>query len=1554
MESENYNEEEWENLNDIEKALKAVGIQIRDTVDNFKDFDVVLSEIADKWDTFSTVQQSGIATSLAGTRQRENFLVLMENWDLVAKYSEISANASGTAAKKMEAYTDSIEAAQNRVTVAIEKWSEFFNGSELIKGFYNKVSYLIENIDTFSFVILSIVAIMNANSVWKTMVDATISFRTKMIDLATTFTKVKSNLQGTSFKTDKVGINNILNEQLIASQQQAYAASLNKYILSLDSLSKQNLINLQNEMLREPIENKKQIADLLLLDMTEEEATSKAKLILQNSKSELLQTLLNSLSETERKTKLQEIQKSQQCTEAEAELILATQQLAKQRKTQAGQAIGTNIKDSTTMGSASSMVWQGAGGIAGGLLGAYAGGGIGESLGGSTGQILGTTIGEIAGGSAVSSLIGTIASGTITAGSVAGPVGILFGLVGGAFYTMWKKHKQEMIEEAQQEFAELQSNFTEKLTASAQTIEYDELVKGVDSLGNNVSLTEEEYQKFLDTSNALAEAFPELVVRTDEAGNSFLGLNGKVGTITESVNELTDALQKQADISMLSEEVFGETLNADKEEKEQLEKQLLELEKEAEREKSKSTNSVFSENIQQKAREEYTKITKEIKLLKEQLENFSPDYSDYIQSIIRTNDSLSDSYEGLTDEQKQFVDLFSSSLDLTDMDYDEALSYVKDNLEEVFNDIDYLQDGLDLYFNMNTSSTASDYGLAREQLLEEILTNMPFLKQEDKERLLIKLGFTFDENSNEWKDTTNFLETIYFEGYDSKLKGISKEYLSTTYSIEDLSYAYDMLKNSSDNAIFSMENFNESLYNKKYGESTLSELANKYEELTDKDGPLNKVQEVQKEIIENQLDSWAKQLGVTKGDYDEIISKVKTIGDLTYGGVSTKSPEDVLNQGEDYKEFLEYLNNDYKGTWDANTLNSIMNYEDLLPYISNGDINGLKSKIKEFLGDIENEYEQTYQNLLYDNEEVTQQVLESNKELIDKFAENYNIDLNNFDTLKEAETWMNSYSVSLMTQDYDTWLQRMYEYYEDDLEKFTDAASAKMAINALILKDLQGMTTTDRYGNQVAVSESALQSMYYSSGEAAKGELTLEEYMAQQIMSLQAQKYSEQAKQDLQDIIDKVLPEGFKTTAGSISSDSGTSPDEDEWTEEDLLDAIESIIDKEWEAMQVFDELTGKVLGETAYFDKMEDVLNKKIALYKEMLAAEDLEESEYYDYQNKLIQAEVQLANLNDEKIEDEISLAEMRDYSLKTLIALQQEYLKTADTEEEAVERQKELNELIEQEYEERKRIREFEQDYMNTLLSRQSGTAWSDGDLYEKLIKLQKESYQESAEDALNRIEQYIQKYIGIYMEEGYSYQEAEELAKKTEEVQDATQEYISAIEAQAELVITKVADKLNEIDQKIQDLENSKPKTWTDIDQITEFAEKNIELLESKIPELEEALSDTSMLTDEQIQDLVNQLNDVTVALHEAQISLREEIQQYQESQFSALEWKVQQIIGELEDEMDKIDEAYEPILEDLENANKERERAIELEDLLANKLNATKEKERVYRQGRICP
>ena len=47
----------------------------------------------------------------------------------------------------------------------------------------------------------------------------------------------------------------------------------------------------------------------------------------------------------------------------------------------------------------------------------------------------------------------------------------------------------------------------------------------------------------------------------------------------------------------------------------------------------------------------------------------------------------------------------------------------------------------------------------------------------------------------------------------------------------------------------------------------------------------------------------------------------------------------------------------------------------------------------------------------------------------------------------------------------------------------------------------------------------------------------------------------------------------------------------------------------------------------------------------------------------------------------------------------------------------------------------------------------------------------------------------------------------------------------------------------------------------------------------------------MLTDEQVQNLVDQLNDVTVALHEAQMQMLEDQKNYKESQYNALVSKV---------------------------------------------------------------
>ena len=72
MVSEDYNEEDYENLNDIETVLDSIGIKLRENATTYKETEQVLQEIADVWDTLDSVTQNAITTALGGTRQRVN------------------------------------------------------------------------------------------------------------------------------------------------------------------------------------------------------------------------------------------------------------------------------------------------------------------------------------------------------------------------------------------------------------------------------------------------------------------------------------------------------------------------------------------------------------------------------------------------------------------------------------------------------------------------------------------------------------------------------------------------------------------------------------------------------------------------------------------------------------------------------------------------------------------------------------------------------------------------------------------------------------------------------------------------------------------------------------------------------------------------------------------------------------------------------------------------------------------------------------------------------------------------------------------------------------------------------------------------------------------------------------------------------------------------------------------------------------------------------------------------------------------------------------------
>lgn len=139
--------EATENINDIEKVLGKLGISIRTTSLEMRNVWDVLDEVAEKWQTLDTVSKNAISTAMAGVRQRENLNVLFENWSKVEELTGEARESEGTAADKYESYTESIEAALNRLSNAFEKFVMTLEANGLISGFLDVTTWLIDKLD---------------------------------------------------------------------------------------------------------------------------------------------------------------------------------------------------------------------------------------------------------------------------------------------------------------------------------------------------------------------------------------------------------------------------------------------------------------------------------------------------------------------------------------------------------------------------------------------------------------------------------------------------------------------------------------------------------------------------------------------------------------------------------------------------------------------------------------------------------------------------------------------------------------------------------------------------------------------------------------------------------------------------------------------------------------------------------------------------------------------------------------------------------------------------------------------------------------------------------------------------------------------------------------------------------------------------------------------------------------------------------------------------------------------------------------------------------------
>ena len=1532
----------------------------------------------------------------------------------------------------MEAYTDSMEAARTRMTASLEKWTLALDGSKALKVFYNAIADVSDNLVAWSTSIIAMMALTNTagvgtgiqnglGKIWSVLANSQISSMNRQETFANywgkggiggVWTRIKENIEG----------------DFLASQKEVFSKSLNATIKNMDALSESaktmlsdGMVPLQNSMLNLEAAQKAEIgAALKKSELSSLESYSILEGISVDTRNNIIESLLGTVSEQEKNSRLEAIMATNGNNEAEAKLRYASELLADSRNNAARQQIGSALEQSSQMSAKKAGVL---GAITGGLTigGLLLGNTIGESLGGGTGQAVGSLIGMSLGNSLAKQVAASIAAlpknATVMAALKAGATGMFTGV--GAIITplliaavplviagFVKKAKNKAKEEAANLAKEASETYTNTLNASAEAVNFDKLVNGVDYLGRNVSLTDEEYQKFLDSSNALAEAFPELVVRTDELGNKFVGpdgLSGQVGEVTEKIDALTEASRKAADSELFKmkdvkfagfnvgqksgfsnvfdeqAKILGEANNTLKYKAKTVygvDVQGLNQEialRESTLENIGKNQGTDSDEYK-KAKEQLDQLKLDRDALFEDINTAKDTLAEYTEQLIsyantangqaefkgQFND-LEEQLNNMSDESKNLV-LSSVKLSIRDLDFDSEQDYENKLLEKSQRMTDLFTKNpilVDFYYNNDTGMTIQEAQKARETVLKALKTAFPEgVFDQDTVELLIKMGFVVDENGNIRVEDikTRFAKALgvdnLSDSWSNFIDGLTDSRATLLYKeIQNGSIRYNpnQDKDNSENYFANMNNW---LDFKEYSSKSASDLASDYETLNrmiqETDDAVEKGKlEKRLKLTKEYLDGYAEQLGTVKGKYDEIIEKINIMnGDLDRYGVSNATPDEVIDKGDKYQALLDYFNNDFTGTWNPEKLSEIANDSALAPYIDNVD--KLKEVLKGYIDDMETYYNNALGNVLIQSEGGSQYLIGLHEDEVNAFNKAYGVDLRNYKTLEEARSAVEQMFFTDYQEDMIDWLTNNATKYGLDLEEFSTMMGQKMAL----VKAFAGMLGQSNADVERTIN-GYLQTHIGATLQDAYDYLW------------QGKIHSDMTK--MQEEMSKIFDPGTTLSFDSSKTKKGSGSSKKNALE-DQLSAMKGIYQKEYYLRKSYKDFGNINAGSEAsymnqtYYAGLKNIYELESEYYASKIpAGKAITEytTEELGYLQKYQEAQISLNNLDDEEWEDRINILELQGASLEKLIAANKEYEKTSDTLQEHIERQKKILELEIQQLELHKEVSEWQRDNTDRLIDRLSGDAYSN-DAYDRAINQQVNAINDEIADTQSIIQKYYAKAVDAYEQTGHTHAEALRLAYTgnndySKELRSAMTDYYNLIDKRTEYTIKKMEDKADDLNRRLDLIEKEKPQEWFKIGDIDSYYTQRMDLLQKQVELYQDALKDTSDMTDEQIQNIVNSLNEATLNLKEAQIDNLKDQTDLQSKQYDAIVYRINLWKDEIQDAIDAIEKAYEDEIKPIQDINDELERQGKLEDLLAAKKAAAKEKERVFREGeRQCP
>lgn len=635
--------------NKIDAALKTIGVDLKDTNGQFREFDEVMLDISARWDTLSQSQQRYIATIAAGSRQQSRFIAMVSNYDRTMELMQAANNSAGASDEQFGKTMDSLEAKINKLHNAWQQFTMGIANNGMIKLAVDGVTGLLtvtnKLIDTFSLGIgpvkslLSLLMAFTGLKAAGRVANSMIGGLGGLLDPQSSFTKgfkggfiknTDSNAQAQAISnpivqaihqlqaalTGKVVTSN--NQSNVSADYKAFKTANSDLRALLKETGTEGKLSISSAYGKiSKLDDKQQASILKQLPglnlnlqrdgilFNTQGVKEESKKLLDTFNSEINAGLKNKSLSTQNALKIfgtpEDFQtamaaKGPEYAKVATEVLtkgfdrnayykeiydsiynpaladvnldahdleqvanFATQEAEAKTAAKATEVAKKNLEQYAQISQTKGAILANSIGNIG-TVAMNAGQGIaqlgmqlsnaGFDTAGAAVTNLGyqiSSLGQIA--ASTGSLVGKITDaggigGLISAHPYVAAAGVAIAAVGGiiALAKAQEKHAREAAEKTVKTYTDTIDQTTEKISTlnSAKDV-FGQLSKGIDQYGNNIELTTDEYDQYLQTSQEVAQIAPELIRGYDAQGRAIIATGGAIDQLIAKQEELQES-----------------------------------------------------------------------------------------------------------------------------------------------------------------------------------------------------------------------------------------------------------------------------------------------------------------------------------------------------------------------------------------------------------------------------------------------------------------------------------------------------------------------------------------------------------------------------------------------------------------------------------------------------------------------------------------------------------------------------------------------------------------------------------------------------------------------------------------------------------------------------------------------------------------------------------------------------------------------------------------------------------------------------------------------------